>query len=180
MTAHSKGRVVTADAEDNRRLSLLAAALRVISIANHLRLRETTLTVTRAQQPPIDIEFTGRVPFAFAFTEGHEATFRVPTGHRFLIEHVTVSGPAAHALDVQMVTRSRHMFRQMTLPCGRQSQSDGSIPETGVDSPMAVHGATANTLLFGNGIEHSSSTVPPDTYVQMWGCLEPTDAPASL
>ncbi len=171
---------VTLDPEDVRRLTLLAVALRVISIANQSRLQEQSLTVTRAQQPPCEVEFTGRVPFAFAFTEGHEATFRVPTGHRFVIEHVAVSGPAIPSLDVQMVTRSRHMFRQMSLPCGRGGQPDGPMPELGGSHSILVQGSTNNTLLFSNGVEHSSSTVPPDTYVQMWGCLEPTDDPASL
>ena len=180
MKTQSARSEVTLDPEDVRRLALLATALRVISIVNHLRLHEQSLTVTRAEQPPLEIEFIGRVPFAFAFTEGNEASFRVPTGHQFLIEHVTVSGPATHVLDVQMVTRSRHMFRQMTLPCGRLPQSDEQLPEMGADSAILVQGSTANTLMFSNGIERSSSIVPPDTYVQLWGCLEPTEDPASL
>ena len=67
-----------------------------------------------------------------------------------------------------MVTRSRHMFRQMTLPCGLLPQSDDQLPEMGADSAILVQGSTANTLLFSNSAEHSSTTVPPDTYVQLW------------
>lgn len=170
---------VTLDPEDVRRLALLAAALRFISIVNHLRLHEQHLTVTREEQPPVEIEFTGRVPFAFAFTEGREATFHVPNRHRFVIEQVTVSSPVTHGLDVQMVTRSRHMFRQITLPCGRAGQSDRPTVVAGTDRPILVPGSTANTLLFSNGIEHNSSTVPTDAYVQLWGYLEPTEAPTT-
>jgi hypothetical protein len=180
MRNQSAKSAVTLDPEDIRRLTLLAAALRVVSIVNDLRLQRQTLSVTRAQQPPCEIEFTGRVPFAFAFTEGHEATFRVPSGHRFVIEHVTVSGPTSNTVDVQMVTRSRHMFRQVSLPCGHGGQSVGPLPDMGADHPILLQGSTNNTLLFSNGTEHSSSTVPPETYVQMWGCLEPTDDWASL
>ena len=61
MRAQSARSEVTLDPEDVRRLALLAAALRVISIVNHLRLHEQSLTVTRAEQPPLEIEFIGRV-----------------------------------------------------------------------------------------------------------------------
>ena len=167
MRTRELGRERTLDPEDARRFAMLATALRIIGIVNDLRLQEQRLTVTCAKRQPLEVDFIGQVPFAFAFSEGHEATFRVPNRHRFVIEHVTVSSPAASASDVQMVTRSKQMFRQMTLTC--------TPTETDTAHPILVPGSTNNTLLFSKGVEHCSSIVPTDTYVQLWGYLEPTD-----
>ena len=179
MKTRNTKRESTTDPGDIRLLTSLAAALRIVGIVNELRLHEQSLTVTLTGRQSFEIDFRGRVPFSFAFTAGHEASFRVPRGHRFLIEHVSLSSTPKHdALEVQMVTRSAQMFRQQTLACNREIESNSDKP--GAFHSIVVHGSTANTLLFSNGAEQSSSTVPPDTYVQVWGCLEATDDETSL
>jgi hypothetical protein len=148
----------------------MAAAMRVICIDNQIRLQHQNVSVSCPPRPTAEIEFTGRVPLGFAFTEGHEAIFHVPSRHRFVIEHLIVSGSDDHEkTEVDMVTRSRRLFRHISLA------SSG-----GVRPPILVHGSTENTLLFRNGVEGSSSTVPPDTYVQMWGYLEPAGDATSM
>ena len=152
-------------ADDVIRIAALAAAMRVICMDNELRLRQQSVSVSCPPRPESEIEFTGRVPFGFAFSEGHEASFRVPSRHRFVIEQVTVSGPDEHhKVDVYMVTRSRRMFQHLAL-----------TSSTNAMAPLLVHGSTDNTLVFSNGALGSSSTVPSDTYVQLWGFLEPTE-----
>lgn len=160
--------------EDIRRIAALAAAVRVICIANHLRLPEHSLIVTRHPKPPVEIAFTGREPFGFAFTAGHEAAFQVPSGHRFVIEHLDLSCWAKNGhIEVQLVTRSPHMFRQVTLTRWPEQRPLGQNGQAGTTAPILVNESTANTLLFSNGELHSSSTVPPETYLQLWGYLEP-------
>jgi len=179
MRTRELGRERTLDPEDARRFAMLATALRIIGIVNDLRLQEQRLTVTCAKRQPLEVDFIGQVPFAFAFSEGHEATFRVPNRHRFVIEHVTVSSPAASASDVQMVTRSKQMFRQMTLTCSHAAIPSALSSEAARTHTVLVPGSTSNTLLFSNGIQHSSFIVPANTYVQLWGYLEPTEDPSS-
>jgi hypothetical protein len=175
MTGSSTTEENTNAADYVLRVAALAVAMRAICLDNQLRPREQSLYVTHAPQRATEIEFKGQVPFGFAFTEGHEATFRVPSGHRFVIEHITISCWARNgAMEVQMVTRSRHMFRHMTLVSGTREQPARTF-EFGAGASILVHGSTANTLLFNNGMDCSSSTVPPETYVQMWGYLEPTE-----
>ena len=74
----------------------MAAAMRVICIDNQIRLQHQNVSVSCPPRPTAEIEFTGRVPFGFAFTEGHEAIFHVPSRHRFVIEHLIVSGSDDH------------------------------------------------------------------------------------
>jgi hypothetical protein len=151
--------------EDVLRIAALAAAMRVIYTDNELRLRQRSLSVSCPPRPESEIQFTGRVPFGFVFTEGQEATFRVPSGHRFVIENVIVSCDDEHGkAEVHMVTRSRRMFQHLSLESS-----------TNATAPILVHGSTDNTLMFSNRLAGSSSTVPPDTYVQLWGFLEPTE-----
>ena len=160
--------------EDIRRIAVLAAAVRVICVANQMRLREQSLMVTRHPRPPVPIDFTEREPFGFAFTAGHEATFNVPSGHRFVIEHLDVSCWAKNdQVDVRLITRSRHMFRHLTLSCWPEQPPVGENAQTETAAPILINESTANTFLFSNGEVHDSSTVPPDTYVQVWGYLEP-------
>jgi hypothetical protein len=157
-------------AQDVLRIAAMAAAMRVICIDNQIRLRQQVLSVTCPPRAASDIEFTGRVPFGFAFTEGKEATFHVPSGHRFVIEQLLVSGAdGQEKVDVHLVTRSRRLFQHLSLATG----SD-------VATPIVIHGSTESTLLFRNGIEPSSSIVPPDTYLQMWGYLEPAGDATSM
>jgi hypothetical protein len=157
-------------AEEVVRIAAMAAAMRVMCIDNQIRLRQQCLSVTCPPRPAAEIEFMGRVPFGFAFTEGKEATFRIPSGHRFVIEHlfVQVCDDQAH-FEVHMVTRSRRMFQHLSL-----------ATDADVTTPIVVHGSTENTLLFRNGIEPRSSTVPPDAYLQMWGYLESTEDATSM
>jgi hypothetical protein len=74
-----------------------------------------------------------------------------------------------------MVTRSRRMFRQMTLTCTHDVASSTSEPEISGAHTVLVPGSTSNTLLLSKGAEPSSSIVPTGAYVQLWGYLEPTD-----
>ena len=177
MTAPTTRRGSTMETDDARPLSSLAATLRAIGIANQVPLSEQELTVNRSGQHPFEINFSDRVPFGFIFTAGHDATFPVPCGYRFWIEHISLSLPPKHdSLDVQMITHSRHLFQQVTLRCGNDSGSDSNSLEFADFLPIPVHAATANTLLFSNGMEYGTSIVPAGSYVQLWGYLEPTGA----
>jgi hypothetical protein len=171
MKAIERSRETDPGIDDIRRITALAVAVRVLCIVNQLRLRDQNLVVTRHPKRQVTIDFTERTPFGFAFTAGHEATFRVPSGHRFVIESMHVSCWAKHDLvDVQLVTRSPHMFRQVTCWPG-EALPDGNSQST--TTPILVQESTTNTFLFGTGDWHSSSTVPDDTYLQVWGYLEP-------
>ena len=118
--------------DDIRRITALTVAVRIIFIAHQLKLREQSLTFTRHPKQPVTVDFVERAPFGFAFTAGNEATFRVPSGHRFVIENMHVSCWAKHdQVDVQLVTRSPRMFRQVTCwpeksPIDDSSAGDGS------------------------------------------------------
>jgi hypothetical protein len=158
--------------EDVRRVAALTAAIRVICIANQVHTLQQRMTVTRAPRPDVEIDFTGRVPFGFAFTEGHEATFHVPYGHRFVIEHMDISCSSGF-VDVQLVTRSRRMFRSLTVTDWLNRAPSPEDVGSSSAAPIQVHGSSASTFMFGNGAVHNSSTVPQDTYVQVWGYLEP-------
>jgi hypothetical protein len=174
MNAQRATRETSTATDDMSTIAALTSALRVICIANQLRLHRESLTVTRPPHRDVEVDFAGRVPFGFAFTEGHEATFHVPAGHRYVIEQMSVSCWATNQpTDLQLLTRSPHMFRQMTVACGMVAPSGHEMPDAGAAAPIQVNGSTSNTLLFSNGKSHSSSTVPPQTYVQLWGYLEP-------
>jgi len=167
-------RETTTVTDDIRSIAALTLALRVIFIANQLKLYRESLTVTRPPQRDVEVDFAGRVPFGFAFTEGHEATFHVPSGHRYVIEQMCVSCWAKDEhIDLQLLTKSPHMFRQMTVACGMEHRTGDQKPDDVADAPILVGGSTTNTFLFSNGRTHSSPTVPPETYVQVWGYLEP-------
>jgi len=160
--------VAVAGVEDVRHAALLAAALHAICRANQSRLSSQRLTVSRPPSFDADLEFVGRVPIGFAFSEGHEAIFHVPSGHHFIVEHVYVStGSPVDELEVQMVTRSSQMFRQMTI--GKSSEP------VEVSMPLLVPGSSVNTLMFRNGSQQSSFMVPAGAYVQIWGYLEPIE-----
>ncbi len=173
MEAIERSRETDPGMDDIRRITALAVAVRVLCIVNQLRLRDQNLVVTRHPKPQVTVDFTESTPFGFAFTTGHEATFRVPSGHRFVIENLHVSSWAERELlDVQLVTRSPHMFRQVTCWPEQPPFDEDSLRTA---SPIQVQGSTTNTFLFGNGEWHSSSTVPDDTYLQIWGYLEPVE-----
>jgi hypothetical protein len=181
MKAQERNRDETAPAKVIGDIASLAAAVRILCMANHLRLDKQSLTVTWHPRRPVEIDFTKRQPLGFAFTAGNEATFHVPHGHRFVIENMNVSCWAKNdRVDVQLVTKSSYMFRQMSLTCWPEQTSPGKDGATRSATPILVNGSTANTFLFSNGDVHSSSTVPRDTYVQVWGYLEPAYEPESF
>lgn len=164
-----------------RRLAALAVLMKLTCTVNGLQLGEERLTVTSLRIQPVELEFTGRQAFSFAFTEGHQATFNVPSGHRFVIEHMNISCWAENPhLFVQLVTKSPHMFRNLTL-CTSAAELAGAdrypaLPAT----PIQIQGLTTNTFLFSDGELKNSSTVPPDIYVQIWGYLERSSFPDSF
>ena len=126
--------------------------------------------------PTAELDFAGPVPFGFAFTTGHRTPFYVPSKHRFVVEHVSVScwADGLEVREVQLETRSRNMFRHMTLwDASEPSANSSSKTERCVN--LTLEGSTANTLLFSDGAGNRWLQVPPDTYVQLWGYLEPTE-----
>ena len=139
----------------------LAALTQLTCAANGLRLREERLAVSSSCIPALELEFTGRQPFGFAFTEGHQATFNVPSGHRFVIEHLNISCWAENPhLLVQLITKSPHMFRSLTL-CNSEEKLSGAYSHSGLPAaPIQIQGLTTNTFLFSNGDLQNSSTVP--------------------
>jgi hypothetical protein len=168
-------------AEELLRVAAMAAAMRVICMDNEVRLRQRCLSVTCPPQLESEIEFTGPVPFGFAFTAGHKAPFYVPSGHRFVIEHVSVScwAEGLKIREVLLETRSPHMFRHMTVWCSSEDLAEQSL-KTDVDHTFLIEGSTANTLSFSDGAGHRLLQVPPDTYVQLWGFLEPGEDATSM
>src|SRR5580765_4446989 len=119
MTTQSANHEITMETEDVRQLASMAAAMRAVAIANQLPLIEQSFAVIRSGQPALDIDFAAKVPFGFIFTAGYEASFEVPCGYRFWIEHISLSLPSEHdALDVQLATLSEHMIQQVRLRYG--------------------------------------------------------------
>ena len=69
------------------------------------------------------------------------------------------------------------MFRSLTL-CNSEEKLSGAYSHSGLPAaPIQIQGLTTNTFLFSNGDLQNSSTVSADTYVQVWGYLEPTSFP---
>jgi len=136
-----------------------------------------------ARQPraPFLLDFLGREPFGFAFTEGQEARFRVPSGHRFVIEHTDICCWAKDdQLDVEFVTTSSRTYRNLTSNRSLLQVSSCEEATTSAREPIWVQGSSVTTFLFSNHEVQGSSIVPADTYVQVWGYLEPTNVMAGL
>jgi hypothetical protein len=164
-----------------RRNPSLATAMRIMSHTGPVTTRDHEVAASRPPLVPFLFDFLGREPFGFAFTEGQEAKFRVPSGHRFVIEHVDVCCWAKDDhLDVEFVTTSSR--RYCNVASGRSllqaSTCEGNTAHA--CEPIWVQGSSVTTFLFSNGELQDSSTVPPDTYVQVWGYLEPTNVTAGL
>jgi hypothetical protein len=175
MEGNEGGRNRSTAEEEICRILALAREARVVCMAIRLTLRDQSLPVTQPGLPPAEFGFVGRQPFGFAYTAGRQATFRVPCGHRFVIEHIDVSCWAKNErVEVQLVTRSRHMFRSLTVTDWPRRTSLGEEAEAPSVAPILMQGCTANTFLFSYGEVHGSSTVPPDTGLEVWGYLEPT------
>jgi hypothetical protein len=164
--------------ETIRWFAALTALTQLTCAINGLRLHEERLSVTSPPRQTVELEFTGRQPFGFAFTQGHRATFNVPSGHRFVIEQLNLScwAECSH-LRVQLETKSPRAFRTLTLGCAQGSSEPGLSCELLADAPMVVQGSSCSTFLFSNGEVENSATVPPQTYLQVWGYLEPTEPP---
>jgi hypothetical protein len=120
-------------------------------------------------------ESSERQPFGLVFQEGQRAAFSLPAGRRFVVEYlkITSSRSDPHLL-VQLTTESQSMFRNLTL-CSAfdELSSYGGFAVT-VAAPVQIWEATTNTLLFTYGDRRYSAIVPADTFVQMWGYLEPS------
>ena len=160
------------------RSAALLAAVHLICAANEVSLREQKLAMSSPPAPAVEIDLESKQPFGFAFTEGHLATFNVPRGHRFVIEHVDVScWGNGIPLSVHLVSRSPRMYRSVTLECALDRPSaDTSCDATSSAAGLAIE-CSSNTFLFSNDEVQNSSTVPRDTYLQVWGYLEPTHWP---
>jgi hypothetical protein len=161
-----------------RWFAAVTALTQLTCAVNGLRLQEERLAVASPPRQTVELEFTGRQPFGFAFTHGHQATFNVPSGHRFVIEHLKLScwANCSH-LRIRLETKSPRAFRTLTLGCAQESTEPGLSCELLADAPMVVQGSSCSTFLFSNGEVANSSTVPEQTYLQIWGYLEPVDSP---
>jgi hypothetical protein len=156
----------------------LAEAMGIMSPDNCITPREHSLP-SRRPMVPFLFDFLGREPFGFDFTEGQEARFRVPSGHRFVIEHTDICCWAKDDhIDVEFVTTSSRTYCNRTAD---RSLLQASTCETArAAAPIWVQGSSVTTFLFSNHAVRGSSIVPPDTYVQVWGYLEPTDLTAAF
>jgi len=153
----------------------LAESMGIMSADCSTKPQEHDLAARRPMMPFL-FDFLGREPFGFAFTEGQEARFRVPSGHRFVIEHADICCWAKDdRLDVEFVTTSsrRYCHRPSDSPLLQASPCDEATSP--VSEPIWVQGSSVTTFLFSNQQVRGSSIVPPDTYVQVWGYLEPTN-----
>jgi hypothetical protein len=134
----------------------------------------------RRPMVPFLFDFLGREPFGFAFTEGQVAKFRVPSGYRFIIEHTDICCWAKDDhLDVEFVTTSSRTYCNRTADCSLL-QASPTGDNARACEPIWVQGSSLTTFLFSNHAVQGSSIVPPDTYVQVWGYLEPTDVTAGF
>src|SRR5271165_5281323 len=78
-------------AERVRELVELAARVRLMGASDRMQPRNRSLTVQGPWGETVQVEVMDRQPYGFVFTDGQQASFRVPTGHRFVIEQVNVS-----------------------------------------------------------------------------------------
>jgi hypothetical protein len=156
-----------------RELAELAVRVRLMCDGNHLQQnRNRNLTTTGPWGEPMEIEFIDRQPYGFVFSQGQEAGFRVPSGHRFVIEQVNVSSWGdSGALTMHLVTNSPRMYRCIELAYLQEPQADATAAVVAA-TPLVVNGLSVNTVLFSDRKVHNSPIVPSDTYLQVWGYLE--------
>ncbi len=168
-------------AEAIRGFTSLIASVQLLCAANHVRLAEQSLSVIMPGMTELAADFAARQPMGFAFTEGHRASFNVPFGHRFVIEQISLSCWAEdNRLRVQLATKSPRGYRNVALYCAPDSSERGLSCQLQSDPPVIVQGSSRGTFLFSNGEIENSATVPPHTYVQVWGCLEPAEVMQAL
>jgi hypothetical protein len=175
MKAHETNIESTTAVGDIYRATSMAEAMGITFPDCSSQPQEHGLTA-RWPMAPFQFDFLGREPFGFVFTEGRQAKFRVPSGHRFVIEHADICCWAKDDhLDVEFITTSSRTY------CNRipeRSLLQAPPCEGGMASasePIWVQGSSITTYLFTTHEVHGSSIVPPDTYVQVWGYLEPTN-----
>ena len=155
-------------------LAELSARIRLLCAANPLQPRNRSLTAQGPWGEPVEIEFIDRQPYGFVFTEGQEASFRVPSGHRFVIEQVSVTSCGdSEALSMRLISMSPRIYRSIEVTCLSEPSKDDAASGVAA-TPLVVNGLSANTLLFSDRKVHDSTTVPADTYLQIWGHLEPS------
>jgi hypothetical protein len=161
--------------EDIHRATSLVEAMGITSPDCSSKLQAHGLTARRPVLPFL-FDFLVREPFGFAFTEGQEAKFRVPSGHRFVIEHADICCWAKDDhLDVEFVTTSSRTYCSRTSDRSLLQASPCEDCAAPASEPIWVQGSSVTTFLFSNHEVRGSSIVPPDTYVQVWGYLEPTN-----
>ena len=157
------------------RATSLTEATGIVSPNYYAKPQDRSFTV-RPPFVPFLFDFLGPEPFGFAFTEGQDAKFRVPSRHRFVIEHVNVCCWAKDDhLDVEFVTTWSRTCRNLTSDQSVLQASPCKDPRAQKAEPIWVQGSSLTILLFSNHEVQGSPIVPPDTYVQIWGYLEPTD-----
>jgi hypothetical protein len=166
-----------ATGEMARELAELAARVRLMDDGNRLQTQKRSLTATGPWGEPMEIEFVDRQPYGFVFAEGQEASFRVPSRHRFVIEQVNVSSwGASGALSMHLVTSSPRVSRCVEVAYLPAADAAAAVFAV---TPIVVNGLSANTFLFSDRKVHNSATVPAEIYLQIWGYLEPRHFPAN-
>jgi hypothetical protein len=167
-------------ADDMSHVTSLTCPTGIMRTDGCSELREPGVTASHPRLRPFLFDFIGREPFGFVFTAGHEARFHVPSGHRFVVEQVNIACWAKDDhLDVQLVTKYSSRWCNPTQALSTSPASPDSDEGAQAVEPIWVQGSSVSTFLFSNAEVHDSSIVPPDTYVQVWGYLEPTNVAAS-
>ena len=162
------------------RATSLTEAMGIVS-PNHCSKPQDQSFTIRQPLVPFLFDFLGPEPFGFAFTEGQDAKFRVPSGHRFVIEHVNVCCWAKDdQLDMKFVTTSSCTCHNLNSDQLVLQASPCWDARAQTAEPIWVQGWSLTTLLFSNHEVQGSPIVPPDTYVQVWGYLEPTEVIAGF
>jgi len=167
-------------ANQMRRATSLMSAMGIMRADGSSVPHDPSLFASRPLLERFLFDCIGREPFGFAFTAGRVARFHVPSGHRFVVEHVDISCWAQDdQLEVQLVTKSSSRCCKLTQPASRSQPSPDGNAGAEAAAPIWMQGSSVSTFVFSNAEVHDSPIVPPETYVQVWGYLEPTNVAAS-
>jgi hypothetical protein len=181
MEAMESNRKQSTAADDMRRSTSLLSAMGIMRADERSVPLDPDLTTTRPLLQPFLFDFIGHEPFGFSFTAGRGARFHVPSGHRFVVEHVNIACWAKDdRLTVQLVTKSSSRCCTLTQAHSPLQPLTNDAAGVHVVGPIWVQGSSVSTFLFSNGEVHESSVVPPETYVQVWGYLEPMNGAVSF
>jgi len=176
MNTHIARKQIPMAGEKLRELAELAARVRLMCDTGGMHPQNQSLTATGPWGEPVQIEFIDRQPYGYVFAEGQEASLRVPSGHRFVIEQVNVSSWGdSGTLTMQLVTNAPRLYRCIDVAYLPEQHAAAVVAVT----PLVVNGLSANTFLFSDRKVHNSATVPAETYLQIWGYLEPSHFPAN-